>query len=194
MIKNFLYARGGCVIFMNYTKYANVSDYFELVGHFSGIATVLVTKTKQIGNLDRLLCFGFSFGSRLCINAGIQIGNRSIDRMELCEPAGPGFNIYEDPKPAAKNVACINTSTDKGSSNYNCHQNFRMGSCGNWQAAAGAYPLGNHGLCPYFYNLAFTNDFVPNNFYKCNSNQMAKNITSNVKMGQNAVFNRFGRK
>lgn len=175
---------------MNYTYYANKS-YSSLVSNFNGIATVLTKKIMQIGNYDRQVCFGFSYGSRLFIEAGKRIGNQSIDRMELCDPAGPGFSNNIDPKLSAKNVACINTSTDKGTSQYNCHQNFRMGKCGSSQLGAGAYPLGSHGLCPYYYALAFTNDFVPNNFHKCGSSRLAKNVTSDVKMGYNADFDRY---
>jgi hypothetical protein len=95
-----------------------------------------------------------------------------------------------DPKPAAKNVACINTSDDKGTSVYNCHQNFRMGKCGKSQAAAGPYPKGSHGLCPYFYNEAFENNFVPNNYYNCTSSRMLKNFVGDVRMGYLGNFDR----
>lgn len=110
--------------------------------------------------------------------------------MDLCDPAGPGFDVNAAVMPAAKNVACINTSNDKGTSVYNCHQNFRMGNCGKTQAAAGSYPLGSHGLCPFFYNLAFKNDFVFQNKYGCTSKRMLKNTTSAVKMGYLGSFNR----
>jgi hypothetical protein len=98
--------------------------------------------------------------------------------------------MYADPKPAAKNVACINTSYDKGTYIYNCHQNFRMGNCGYSQAGAGSFPLGSHGLCPYFYNLAFKNNFVPNNYYKCHSSRMVINPSNDVKMGYLGNFDR----
>jgi len=106
---------------------------------------------------------------------------------------GPGFEWMDDtvdPQNAAKNVACIDTTIDKGTSLYNCHQNFIMGDCGKSQAAAGPFPMGSHGLCPHFYNKAFTNDFVPNNFYNCSSPRMLTNFSSDVKMGYMANFNR----
>jgi hypothetical protein len=65
-----------------------------------------------------------------------------------------------------------------------------MGKCGKSQAAAGPYPKGSHGLCPYFYNQAFENDFLPNNFYNCTSNRMLTTFTEDVKMGYTASFNR----
>lgn len=104
--------------------------------------------------------------------------------------SGPGFDMYVDPTPAAKNVQCIDTSIDKGTYVYNCHQNFRMGYCGYSQPAAGSYPVGSHGLCPYFYNLAFTHDFVSNNYYDCYSSREIINPPSNVKMGFLGNFNR----
>lgn len=206
-VNNLLKYRGGCVFLMDYSKFANVSDYFTLTPHFAGISAVLLKKFRQIGHFENQYCFGFSFGSRLCIDAGLKLGNQSIGLMEVCDPAGkllvailikywkhgkilgPGFDNTIDPTPAAKNIACIHTSNDKGTMTYNCHQNFRMGLCGFLQAAAGSYPLGSHGLCPYFYNLAFTNEYVPNNAYGCLSTRLAS-VTSDVRMGYMGNFNR----
>jgi hypothetical protein len=56
-----------------------------------------------------------------------------------------------------------------------------MGKCGASQPAAGPYPMGSHGLCPYFYNSAFDHEFLPNNHSKCNSPKQS-NVT-NVRMG-----------
>lgn len=60
---------------------------------------------------------------------------------------------------SAKMVQCIHTSSDKGTYKRDCHQNWMLGTCGWYQAAAGPPPLGSHGLCPYFYNSAFENKF-----------------------------------
>lgn len=186
MVRNLSFYRGGCVIFMDYSKYSIVADYFRLVRQFEGITAVLLRKVKQIANYDRLFMFGFSFGARLCFEVGAQMGRGVIDRIDACDPAGPGFDMNVrsvDPKNSAKNVACINTSTDKGTGVYNCHQNFRMGLCGRSQAAAGPRPLGNHGLCPYFYNAAFEHEFVADNFYNCKSLRTASNLPSDYRMG-----------
>jgi hypothetical protein len=187
-VSKLLQYRGGCVFFMDYYPYSKL-DYGSLVGHWAGIYAVLVKKLTQIGNYDRQYVFGFSYGARLAQYAGIGVGGL-ISRMDLCEPAGPYFNMNDDPKPAAKNVACIDTSNDKGTYIYNCHQNFRMGYCGWTQPAAGAYPMGHHGLCPYFYNSAFTNNFTEHNYYGCTSPRLLTNLPDNVKMGYRADFNR----
>lgn len=192
MISHLLEFRGGCLFFMDYSNFSQVPNYFELVRDFEGISAVLVKKFEQIGMYDRQFCFGFSFGSRLCIDAGIAVGG-AIDRIDACEPAGPGFDgtaKAKDPKLAAKNVACINTSTDKGTSVYNCHQNFRMGKCGKSQPAAGPRPLGNHGLCPYFYVKAFDFKFAPNNFFDCKTKRLARIGNQDVRMGYLMNFNR----
>ena len=113
--------------------------------------------------------------------------------------AGPGFDyIYKkDPKLAAKNVQCIHTSINAGTKERNCHQNWLMGHCGQYQDAANVTesvlctllrkcpnePLFSHSTCPYFYNAAFKYDFVANNRYKCPSKRMAKNLPANFKMG-----------
>lgn len=210
MVASFLSARGGCVVFMDYSTYS-LGDYGVLVSYFSGISAVLSKKLQQVGAYNKMWCFGFSFGSRLCIDAGLtikKVNNQSIDRLELCDPAGlshrkwtihkflknnfqgPGFDLNADPKPAGNNVACIDTSTDKGTNVYNCHQNFVMGSCGVSQIAAGAPPMGSHGLCPYFYISSFTNDFVPNNWNNCDPTKQIPNLNASVKMGPYGVFNR----
>lgn len=185
-VQQLLSHRGGCVFVMDYSPYSEDVDYFRLVSRFEIISDFLKKKFEQIGNYERQYCFGFSYGSRLCVDAAISVGTEMIGSMDLCDPAGPGFewtHRVKDPKLAAKNVACINTSTDKGTSNYNCHQNFRLGSCGNWQAAAGPYPLGSHGLCPYIYNLSFDHKFVPNNLYQCSSSRPANITTEDVRLG-----------
>lgn len=184
-VKQLVRHRGGCVYVMDYSTYAEDVIYFRLVARFDKISSLLTRKFAQIGNYEQLYCFGFSFGSRLCIDASISLGDQMIGHMDLCEPVGPGFDWtprVREPKKAAKNVACINTSSDKGTSNYNCHQNFRMGSCGDWQEAAGPYPLGSHGLCPYIFNSAFDYKFIPNNLYNCNSKRLA-NLTEAVRLG-----------
>lgn len=104
---------------------------------------------------------------------------------------GPGFEgtwRVKDPQLAANKTSCINTSTDKGTSKYNCHRNFRMGKCGSSQPAAGSPPFGSHGLCPYFYNLAFEQKFIPNNFFKCTSKRLANITFSDVQMGYLGSF------
>lgn len=189
-ISSLIQHRGGCIFFMDYSKYAKGSRYLDLLSHFDGLLSLLTRKFQQIGNYDQQFCYGFSFGARLCINAGINVDG-AIGRMDLCEPTGVGFGPIcffwpnpktQDPKLASNNTQCINTSTDKGTSNYDCHQNFRMGQCGSWQPAAGPFPLGSHGLCPYFYNYAFDHKFVPNNYFKCKSGNEAEELT-NVQMG-----------
>jgi len=181
--------RGGCIYCMDYSVYSKNPNYGTLVSKFENISAVLSKKLIQIGNYEREFIFGFSFGARVAVDAALKVGKQAIGRMDLCDPAGPGFNKLVDSTLAAKNVQCINTSNDKGTNVYNCHQNFRMGNCGQSQAASGPPPLASHGLCPYFYNLAFTYDYTFNNYYGCSSPRMVKNPPSNVKMGYFLDFN-----
>lgn len=198
-ISQLLIHRGGCVFLMDYSVFANVSKYFDLVPHFNGLSAVLTNKLTQIGNYDRQYLFCHSFGPRLCIDAGIKIGNQLIDRMDFCDPAGPGFdgflqgfagsNRVRDPKLAAKNVACINTSTFKGTTVYNCHQNYRMGDCKTQQIGSDSN-MTHHRLCPIFYNLSFDYKFEPNNFHNCNSRRMADISVPGIRMGYLGDFDR----
>lgn len=88
VLRNLLWSRGGCVFFMDYSTFANVSNNYAVIPHLAGISSVLLEKFVQIGHYDRQYCFGFGVGSRLCIAVGLSIGNQSVDRMDLCDPAG----------------------------------------------------------------------------------------------------------
>lgn len=100
--------------------------------------------------------------------------------------AGPGFDgkPITDHRLAAENVQCIHTSRDKGTRYSLCHQNWKMGNCGESQVAASDPPFGSHGLCPYFYNAAFKNNFYavekPN---ACRSKVAASQWPKDFKMG-----------
>lgn len=59
-----------------------------------------------------------------------------------------------------------------------------MGVCGYAQFAAGPFPKGSHGLCPYFYNAAFKHEFVAwRNIYGCYSTRVALDYPENFRMG-----------
>lgn len=95
MVQNFLTHGGNesCVIFMDYSKYGVVADYFVLVGKYAKILNTLIKKLWQIGRYKDLTVFGFSFGARLAQGAGFNLtmsnnGVIQIDRLELCDPAG----------------------------------------------------------------------------------------------------------
>jgi len=90
MVTNLTLFRGGCIIFMDYSNYSMVSDYFRLTPHFYSISDLLLRKIQQIGRYDQLFMFGFSFGARLCVDAGTKLGANLIDRIDVCDPAGPG--------------------------------------------------------------------------------------------------------
>ncbi|KAG4073841.1 hypothetical protein HA402_014046 [Bradysia odoriphaga] len=160
--------RGGCIICMNYSAYSKNFNYFGLVADFSFIDDILVNKLHQLVQEefapDKIFIFGFSFGGQLALEAGRRFGKQLISRIDACEPAGPGFDSNQtyskqSPMDSAKFVQCIHTSYDKGTQKRSCHQNWHLGQCGLYQIAAGPYPLGSHGLCPYFYNSAFSNQF-----------------------------------
>nr|XP_019527550.2 pancreatic triacylglycerol lipase-like [Aedes albopictus] len=193
MQSNLTLHRGGCLVCMDYSKYS-MEDYFAgLLPKFNLVAEALVGKLKELeargfdpanGHL-----FGFSFGAQLSIEAGRRFGFRKLGRLDACEPAGPGFDSDRvfamlDPKFAAKKVQCIHTSSDKGTFRRECHQDWNMGNCGTNQLAAGPYPKGSHGLCPYFYNSAFANEFraipKPN---ECLSFRAVWPISDRVRMG-----------
>lgn len=85
-VGNISSARGGCVIFMDYSRYSSF-DYVTLRLQFSKIADVLLKKLKQLESEgfsgDNGYGFGFSFGARLmaeaCANFGYQ-KMKNVDR------------------------------------------------------------------------------------------------------------------
>jgi len=171
--------RGGCIICMNYSAYS-INKLHQLV--------------QEEFIPDKIFIFGFSFGAQLALEAGRRFGKKVIGRIDVCEAAGPGFdsNItysQEDPIDSAKFVQCIHTSYDKGTTKRSCHQNWHLGYCGIIQIAAGPYPLGSHGLCPYFYNSAFSNKFyaIPKPEICIPSNRLPTNLPDGLAMGY--VFN-----
>jgi hypothetical protein len=187
MVREFLNFRGNCVIFMDYSFYTK-RPYTNLRTNFYQISSVLYKKVTSLGNYENIVMFGFSFGARLVIDVGIDINEREkrlIDKIYACDPAGVGFTFYNrDSRKAARFVQCINTSTDKGTSYYNCHQNWRLGECGNRQIAAGKFPMGSHGLCPFFFAKSFRHDFVArNDIYNCKSSRFVMDLPSDYIMG-----------
>jgi hypothetical protein len=119
---------------------------------------------------------------------------------KVCDLAGPSFDfIYtKDPQKAAKNVQCIHTSYFFGTEQRKCHQDWIMGQCGLCQPATNDVfaffcetigkcdedeKLFSHNICPYFYNIAFTHDFIADNYYNCTSTRFVKNLPLNFKMG-----------
>lgn len=129
MVQKFLGLRFNCIFFMDYSNFSS-GGYFDLTPHFDGISAVLTKKILTIGNAENTVLFGFSFGARLVIDAGIKVAAKvgsMIDRIYACDPAGPGFGWYnKKSQNAAKFVECINTSDDKGTGRYDCHRNWRF--------------------------------------------------------------------
>lgn len=78
--------RGGCIIFMNYSHYADDIDYFRLVSRFENISRVMVKKLNQLRadgvTGDNIYMFGFSYGGRLVIESGIQFGKSEISSID----------------------------------------------------------------------------------------------------------------
>lgn len=128
MIGKFLGLRGNCVIFVDYSRFSS-GPYPALLPHFNGISKVLSKKLADLPSPEKIVMFGFSFGSRLAFDAGTDCAEqgKKFDKIFACDPAGPGFSpLSKNPQKAAKFVQCINTSQTKGTTIYNCHQNWRF--------------------------------------------------------------------
>ena len=92
LIRNLTYYRGGCVMFMDYDFFAKRIDYLWLVDQFRPIAAVLWKKLKQFEyegySADNGYMFGFSYGSRLAIEAGYNFGENRLQNID-----GKVFNL-----------------------------------------------------------------------------------------------------
>lgn len=100
--------------------------------------------------------------------------------------AGPGFDSRRniDHRLAAQNVQCIHTSRNFGTRYSICHQDWKMGNCGNTQDAATNPPFGSHGLCPHFYNSAFKHPFYAvKQPRQCRSRNPASHWPTKFRMG-----------
>jgi predicted alpha/beta-fold hydrolase len=91
LIENLRTYRGGCIIFMDYSKHSMVNDYFQLVRKFNPISLVLLKKFHQLEKQgfddDKMFVYGFSFGAQLAIHTGMKFGKQRIAEMDgkICD-------------------------------------------------------------------------------------------------------------
>ncbi|XP_062560039.1 pancreatic triacylglycerol lipase-like [Armigeres subalbatus] len=194
VLSNLTVHRGGCIMYMSYGNETTDVNYFrDLYPKFDLLVNSLTQYLQRLEALgfdpDDGFIYGFSFGANIALEAGRRFGLQRIGRIDVCEPTSIQFDNDKryfalDPKLAAKKVQCIHTSKTLGTRRRDCHVSWSMGSCGEYQSAAGPFPKGPHGLCPHFYNSAFTHRFLavpkPNN---CYSNRYALRWPLGFRMG-----------
>ena len=181
--------RGGCVICMNYDKFAYLR-YPYLKGNFQGIKNMLVNKLMSLENNgfdpSNAYMYGFSFGAHVVLEAGKSYGTQLIKEIDVCDPSGPLFKARTNHRIAAQNVQCLHTSADYGTKQRdNCHQNWFLGDCGNFQDSSYLSPFKSHGVCPTLYNAAFEHDFyaVAKGIYCKNADDLSITWPDGFKMG-----------
>lgn len=68
LVHNLQEFRGGSIICMDYSYFAQEENYFRLVRHFDALAEVLALKLKDLESVgydpDNMYLFGFSFGGQ----------------------------------------------------------------------------------------------------------------------------------
>ncbi|KAL7019636.1 hypothetical protein ACKWTF_011185 [Chironomus riparius] len=192
LISNLTIYRGGCIIFMDYSNYSVNPNYFLLTPQFQNISDKLLRFMEQLDgegfDFDNGYIFGFSFGAWLAIKTAKTFGTKRFSQIDVCDPAGPGFDLgvdLGDHSLAAQNVQCIHTNSGGlGTTIKNCSQNWHMGICGTLQVGAQPFPKGHHGLCPYYYTAAFKHDFIAwQNIYACYSTRAVANYSVDFRMG-----------
>jgi len=140
MVSSFLEARGDCVLFMDYSYYANGTlttdatidylGYIVLFAYFdplSNYVTALLSRIQAMGyNPDNGFIFSFSFGTHIGFQGAYfysknQNFAKKIKTMHACDPAGPLFDQLNIIGPllspsefyassSAKQVQCIHTN------------------------------------------------------------------------------------
>lgn len=85
-IGNLTEIRGGCVIFMDYSYYAQIRNFRKFLRHFTGISAVLERKLRQLENEgfdpNNWYMFGHSVGARLVINACADFGYQKVKEID----------------------------------------------------------------------------------------------------------------
>lgn len=86
LIGNLSRYRSGCVLFTNATYYSDRGNYFEVVRYFEPLSKLLAKKLNQIVNdgasSDNIYMFGFSYGGRVVIEAGLLFGHQKIGLID----------------------------------------------------------------------------------------------------------------
>lgn len=85
LVTNLTIARGGCIVFMDYSHHAS-KDYITLRNVFQNISAVLLKKLRQMEGEgfsgDNGYGFGFSFGSRLLAEACSVFGYQKMKNLD----------------------------------------------------------------------------------------------------------------
>lgn len=157
---------------VDYTKYTAVPimEYEEVVKHYDGLVSSIVlalAKFKENLNYDpnNLVFFGNSYGARVALGVGKELGTDKPGRVDVCEPTSLGFPVTPDCKLSGLWVRGIHTnSRQMGTTNRNCHEDWNMGICGLYQSCPGLTELAiidtqSHYLCVEYYVSALNNDF-----------------------------------
>lgn len=78
--------RGGCIICVDYGRYAMADNYLRLVRQFESIVTVLTNflfEMESIGfDMDKGYMFGFSYGGQMACEAGRRIGFQNFREID----------------------------------------------------------------------------------------------------------------
>lgn len=86
LVHNLNEFRGGVIMCMDYSYFAQEDKYFNLVNQFDAIADVLTIKLRDLERAgydpDNGYVFGFSFGGQLVVEAGKRFGVRRIKNID----------------------------------------------------------------------------------------------------------------
>lgn len=78
--------RGGCITCLDYSAYSKLPSYTNLFQKFENIVKYFVKRLRSLiiqGYLpERTFMFGFSYGARICIEAGKRMGDQIYEAMD----------------------------------------------------------------------------------------------------------------
>lgn len=86
MVGNLTEKRGGCIIFIDYSFYGNISNYFRFLSHFKKISALMTKKFVKLESegfkpADWFM-FGHSAGARLVIDSAANFGYQKVKEID----------------------------------------------------------------------------------------------------------------
>lgn len=178
----------------DYYAYTGNENYPAVVVAYNGIERAIYNQLKKFYENGftpiNTFLYGFSFGGQLSLGVGRRWTFNSpydrIYRVDTCDTTSVGFEMTPNSKLSARNVHCVHTNSFLlGTEKRDCHRDWNMGVCGEYQLADREPPSESHNLCPIFYNIAFTEEFpaIPKPFICKNPDYSMLYTHRQLKMG-----------
>lgn len=86
MVQKFLQYRGGCVIYLNYSKCIDMSNYIVTLTRWQSVSALVTKKLNDMEDEEidpnNILLYGFSIGARIVIDGAINFGPQKVGLID----------------------------------------------------------------------------------------------------------------